>query len=144
MNDKNIARGNALIAEYRNKIGDVCLNYCDGKCCNHGNIVCENLKVLNIMTNNNSKKYIADGTVTHMQGSFHNFNFEKHTCLNFMKDGKCKIYNNVDKPKSCNQYPIYLRYRTIFISSFCPAQQTKFFDPMILELEDLGFKVVIQ
>jgi len=59
-----------------------------------------------------------------------------------LKDGRCAIYP--DRPDTCRQFPLFLRHKTLFVATCCPAIPR--IEKRIIALKEShpGLKVIYQ
>lgn len=59
-----------------------------------------------------------------------------------LKDNKCIIHNNPERPKVCHEFPIFVYVDSIKISPKCPAYLNSKLYPYIKKFHELGFEII--
>ena len=121
----------SLAIKARESLSSYCFEECLAFCCRKGYLLLSNkevallhldikdLKILPI-----DKRYI--------------FNLAKG-CPN-LKEYKCIIHNNIERPKACREFPLFIKDNTVIISEDCPAINKLY--PYLAEFKRLGFTLI--
>lgn len=133
-----------LINRAHHDVGQYCTEKCKAKCCREGHFILHSKNEASLMTKNNIKKYSDIGIIKEREDHQFEFDFTKHSCPLLSKELLCTIYKDANRFSLCKNFPIFLRYRSVFLASFCPAVTNGFFDSYVKELENLGCKIYIQ
>ncbi len=125
-----------IISESMCLLSDYCIQTCKAQCCKKGKII----------INLSKASLFKRGVITHPQieerkDGYYELNLSPH-CPNLGIDFKCTIYNTPYKPEICSEYPLFIKGKTIFASTACPAVTNKLINFKILE--DAGFIIVLQ
>jgi len=61
-----------------------------------------------------------------------------------LKDSKCMIHTNPDRPSTCDKFPIFIDEinKTVHLSSRCLAVRENKLYPFVHECLNLGFKII--
>lgn len=116
-----------IIEEARNSLKDYCAEECKAYCCRKGYLVMDeaSAKLFKNLKKINEKQYSVS-----LQDDCPNL-------INF----KCIIHKNPDRPKACQDFPIFLEGKTIKLSNRCLAVKEGKFYGFIKEMESLGYKI---
>jgi len=127
----------------RESISEFCMNECKAYCCRKGYIMVNDDQLNEIATKAKQEKLKKEEKITE-------YSFSQKFKINFtnslggcpaLKDNKCTIHKNPKRPKVCHEYPIFVQFKEIRISSKCPAQQQNKLYPYIQQLHKLGYKI---
>jgi len=121
-----------LAQHARDTLGPFCMTTCGALCCKRGAIYLQSKKEetlfpqpLQQLTSSHSLKV----------------NLEPK-CIHLSEQHMCSIYTQ--RPKSCNEFPVYVRGKTIIIASWCTGYQHNKLDSFIEQFTLLGCSVFIQ
>lgn len=121
----------------RFSLENYCLEICPSKCCSNGKICLTDKEAELISENSN-----AEITKHH---HLNVLNLTNRPCPKLNKETKeCMIFDNELRPKMCKDFPLFLRYKTLVISEFCPATRFLITKKTEKYLEEAGFRVVWQ
>ncbi len=131
---------NEIISQARKSIGNFCIEECNAYCCRKGYILI-NEKQVNLLATENEQIGLKK------EDKLRELSFSGKFMLDFsnslggcpkLKGTKCSIHSNPERPKVCQEFPIFLSGNNLRISSKCPAHQKNMFFPFIKQLEGLG------
>jgi len=115
-------------------LSDYCVNVCHANCCKVGKIIlCKNEFIA--ITNNCVSSQILQRNDGYYELSM------SPSCPS-LKDSKCLIYNTINKPRICSEYPFFLRGTSLFVATSCLAIQNGVIN--LEELKSKGIKVIMQ
>ncbi|NCN86853.1 hypothetical protein GW932_03390 [archaeon] len=134
-----------LIADKaRESISDFCINECHAFCCRKGYIMVR-LHQLNQMTTKEKREILEkEGNIKELfySGKFQvDFTNSLGGCP-ALKDNKCTIHKNPERPEVCHEFPIFILGDKIKISKKCPANQNNKFYPFIKQFQELGYELI--
>ncbi|HLC95995.1 MAG TPA: YkgJ family cysteine cluster protein [Candidatus Nanoarchaeia archaeon] len=101
-----------LAEEARTSVSYYCLSSCQAKCCRKGYLFLHGDEI----------KRVSDGTnaaVVKVDEYTSKINLTKAACPKLVEN-KCGIY--ADRPQVCKDFPIFVRGKSVFLASFCPAK----------------------
>jgi len=119
----------------RKSISTYCYKECKAYCCRKGYLVLTK-KQLNLITKNNPGKDQIKPLV------FNTFSLNLSQSCPSLKDFKCVIHKNKDRPDTCKQFPVFIEKDTVRLSSRCPAIKEGLFYPYIYEWIALGYNII--
>lgn len=134
----------AIVDKAHHDVGSYCITKCKAKCCREGHFILHSEDEMNLMSGDKKKEFLKSKIAIKRDDSQYEFDFFKHSCPHLSEEFKCNIYENSNRFKICSDFPIFLRYRTIFLATFCPAVKDGFFDEYMAKLKELGCKVYLQ
>lgn len=128
-----------LTQEARNSISRFCYEECHALCCRKGFLPL-NGKELQAVTQGkplDKVKKTGDDQYSLFMG-------RPDTPCPSLKDWKCSIYKNPDRPRVCGDYPIFLdrEKKEVKLSPRCTAVQEGKFYGYEAEMLELGYKLV--
>lgn len=138
-----IEKAEKIADKARESISKFCMNECKAYCCRKGYIMVREDQLNEIATKEIQKKLTEEKKIE-------KYSFSQKFKINFtnslggcpaLKDNKCTIHKNAKRPKVCHEYPIFVQFNEIRISSKCPAQQQNKLYPYIRKLHKLGYKI---
>ncbi|HIH52177.1 YkgJ family cysteine cluster protein [Candidatus Pacearchaeota archaeon] len=131
---------NKIISNARKSIGKFCIEECNAYCCRKGYILI-NERQLNLLVEEKEQIELKK------ENKLKELSFSGKFMLDFsnylggcpkLKGTKCSIHSSLERPKVCQEFPIFLLGNNLRISSKCPAHQKNMFFPFIKQLEGLG------
>ena len=125
-----------LVGEARNALGKFCINECNAYCCRKGFLILKKSE-LNLVLGSKKDELIEQGHLCAMKNDEFSFNF-KGKCPQLV-DNKCLIHKNPGRPKTCDSFPIFIKGKTIRISSRCYGKNVLY--PYISQFIKLGYKI---
>jgi Fe-S-cluster containining protein len=128
-----------ILDEARASISKFCIEECKAYCCRKGHLTLTS-KETELVTQNRTKEFEKQGTIRKSKGVF-SLNFEKF-CPS-LKDCKCIIHKNPERPLVCQQFPIFITGQTIRLSKGCAAVTKGLFYPYEKQFLKLGYKLTI-
>ena len=125
----------------RNSISDYCINVCKAKCCKRGKLVLFNDSEICAIVGKNKTKYLKNKILEKSKiTKNYYYNLEKEPCKNLLQNDLCSIHKDKNKPKICDDYPIFLTKKCVIIAKDCEAAQNNLLEKYITEIESLGYK----
>ncbi|MFP4523330.1 MAG: hypothetical protein ACOCQQ_02690 [Candidatus Nanoarchaeia archaeon] len=126
----------------RNSLFSYCMLECKGYCCRKGFLLLTE-KELILLTADKRKSLQADGYICFIQEeNVFSLNLANSfgSCPQ-LKDSKCMVHNNSNRPKTCSTFPIFVNEekKEIRLSSRCYAIQENKLYPYIAQFKKLGF-----
>ena len=139
MDTKNIE---VEISKACSSLKDYCIKKCNSKCCRKGRLIMHNRDELMLVTNGLAERLMNEGIIVKKDNGLYDYNLDRRVCPSLILGNMCSIYFNKNRPKLCREFPIFLRGKRIFISTFCEAEE-------ILKgwqqvFEKMGYEVVWQ
>jgi Fe-S-cluster containining protein len=141
-------RAQKLAVKARNSIGKYCYSECNAYCCRKGFILLKTkearllsgrnnkglneLKESGILTKTEKGKYVLDLS-------------EKETGCPQLKESKCTIHKDPDRPTACKEFPLFVwkkkGKKIIHLSGRCPAITSGILYPYIAKFKGMGFGI---
>ena len=119
----------------RRSISSFCINECKSYCCRKGYLLLEKSQVP-IVTQGSQDELIQKGEMKQLPNGKFSLRLEEG-CPS-LKDFKCTIYTNQQRPKTCANFPLYLEGKTFRLSQRCTAVKAGMLFPYIHMLRRLG------
>lgn len=118
------------------KLSDFCQNSCNAFCCNTGKLILESTQdistILAVAPNDPRMIGRADG--------FYEL-ILKNGCP-CLDGSSCGIYPR--RPNVCKEFPTFVRAKSIFVASWCPAVKKGMLDDYLDSLKKDGWKIILQ
>ncbi len=139
----NVEEAQRVADKARKSISDFCRNECKSYCCRKGFIRIRQDQIDLIATPEEKEKLNSESKLKELK-------FSGKFLLDFsnslggcpaLSGTDCSIHKNPNRPKVCQDFPIFIEGNKIKISPRCFAQQENKFYPFIKEFEKLGFEV---
>ncbi len=129
----------------RNSIGTFCSEECQAYCCRKGYLVMKPDQV-NVVTHGNNKVLETEGLLKELPTGNFSLHMSKREqgCTSLDNNNKCNIYNNTKRPKTCHDFPIFIRKKQIFFSPRCLAVKQRKFYIYEKEFLNLGYTIVAE
>ena len=129
MDTHRTAKALSIIGAARNSLSSFCMGSCGAKCCSTGKLFLKSKEECDAL---GIEWDPAQGYKT------------MDICKGCPKlDGsKCGIY--LSRPGTCRDFPLFFRGETVIIASWCPGYSEGHLNRFISDLENEGFKVMIQ
>ncbi|MBW2998242.1 YkgJ family cysteine cluster protein [Candidatus Woesearchaeota archaeon] len=110
-----------------------CSKICKSECCHKGKVLLDNSFPKELIP----KKNLIEREDSH--------------CSLVLEDGcpfldenlLCKIHKEQYKPKTCDEYPFFIKQNIILIAQGCHAVENGILDKMIEDFENIGLKVIL-
>jgi Fe-S-cluster containining protein len=118
----------------RDSLSDYCINECKAKCCRVGFLLLkpEELGLFKDGIIKELPEIVNDKT--------HSVDLRKG-CTN-LKENKCVIHKDSKRPKTCSNYPIFIRpEKTILVASTCEGVQNNMLYPFLAEFKREGYTI---
>lgn len=126
----------------RSSISSFCNEECKSYCCRKGYLVLTPHEVDLIMGKTKVQlKEQGHLTVTSTGDYSFFLGYSEQGCPS-LKNYKCTIHKNRERPKTCKDYPVFIIGKLVRISSRCLAVRMNLFYPFIREFMQLGYKVL--
>ncbi|MFT7616342.1 MAG: Fe-S-cluster containining protein [Candidatus Woesearchaeota archaeon] len=103
---------------------------CQAKCCKRGKIIVDNATLI--------KQNPDLGTVR--EDGLREMSLTPQ--CKFLKESKCTVYEN--RPQICRDYPLFDRYKKLFVASSCEGYQKGLLDEHLEKLKQEGFEIIVQ
>jgi Fe-S-cluster containining protein len=123
----------------RNAIGKFCMEECKAYCCRKGylNMGPESVDIITQgkraeLENNKTLTKINDNNYSLFLGNYN------QPCPS-LKDFRCAIHKNPKRPEACRQFPVFIRGKTLSLSSRCLAVKQGLLYPYIKKILSLGY-----
>jgi len=131
-----------LAQRARKVISSFCIEECKSYCCRKGYLFLTSHEVdLVIGETNVQLKEKGHLTVTRT-GDYSLFLGCSENGCPSLKEYKCKIHNNSERPKTCKDYPLFIVGNKIRLSSRCLAVRMNLFYPFIKKFTQLGYQIL--
>jgi len=129
-----------IAEEARSSIGKFCSEECKSYCCRKGYLHLD-AGNLNLVTQGRVKELEENKTLSKKGGVFSLYMGNHDQPCPSLKDCKCMIHDNPNRPLACKQFPIFLEGKNIRMSCRCPAIKEGLLYPYIARLIQLGYSV---
>ena len=113
-----------LAKEARNSIGEFCMEECKSYCCRKGYLSLSK-KEAALLSDNRIDEWVKK-RLLHKLGK---------------KYFKCTVHKDPNRPKACQNYPIFIKGNKIRLSSRCLAVNADKLYPYISQFLKLGYKI---
>jgi Fe-S-cluster containining protein len=130
------------ISHVCSSLKDYCIRKCNSKCCRKGKLIMHNRDEVMLVTNGFADKLLSEGIIIKKCNGIYEFDLDRRACPSLSVGNMCTIYFNKNRPKLCREFPIFLRGKKIFISTFCEAEEILKESQKIFEAS--GYEVVWQ
>lgn len=131
-----------LVNKTLENLSGFCISECHSFCCRKGYLILKSEEVDLIV---GDKKEILLGKKDLKEMLNGKFSLKLDNCLGDcprLKNFKCEIHENIKRPDTCKNFPIFVALKEIKISSRCPAKAENKFFGFVKEAEKLGYKIV--
>ena len=126
----------------RKSISKFCSEECRSYCCRKGYLVLTSSQA-DLVTQKKKKDYEDKKLLKGIkEGRYSLYIGNKDFPCPSLKDFKCLIHRNRNRPDACKQFPIFVHGNTIKLSSRCPAVIGNLFYPYIKKFIAAGCKIV--
>ncbi|MBI3033470.1 hypothetical protein HYY69_08405 [Candidatus Woesearchaeota archaeon] len=127
----------------RNSISNFCSEECQAYCCRKGYLVMKPDEVA-VVTHNKVVELTKEGLLKQLPNENFSLHMSKreHGCTSLDKNNRCTVYNNKKRPKTCHDFPIFIRGKQIFFSPRCLAVKQRKFYPFEKEFLNIGCSFV--
>jgi Fe-S-cluster containining protein len=136
-----ISKGEKLAIAARNSISSYCYKECLAYCCRRGYLLLsanevglmngpkiEDLKIMPKEVDTDASRFIF------------NIGLKTTGCPN-LKDYKCTIHKNPDRPKACKEFPLFLFENTVIVASECFAIKENKLYPYLAQFKSIGYTI---
>ena len=127
-----------VVKEARKSISNFCIEECKAYCCRKGCLTLTS-KEVDLITHGKTKEFEVSGTIVRKEGESYVLDLGR-SCPS-LKNFKCVIHNNPERPSICKEFPIFIKDRSISFSQGCPAVRKKLFYPYEKQFLKLGYKL---
>ncbi len=132
---------NDTITMARMSLGTYCFTECKSFCCRKGS-----LKVIkkeaNLLTSEKLQENIKNKSLFPLKGGKYLVNLNKGCPA--LKDFKCTLHNNPERPQICQDFPIFLEGKKVNVSSKCYAVIEGLLYPYINKMKLQGYEINFQ
>jgi Fe-S-cluster containining protein len=135
MSQTNLNEIEVAVNGSREDVAQYCLSKCTAKCCKKGKL----------LLTKDLANYVLNGKtdVLLFQRGENSIELDiSRGCPSLGMDNKCLIHET--SPAMCREFPVFLRYKTIILSEFCPAVNEPFFNKWVDIFLEKGIKVIRQ
>lgn len=131
-----------ILNSARESLGQFCIESCGSLCCRKGFLSMYSKQEVEVMTAGKYEEFIITGVLIKESENKYVFNLEKHRCLNLGLDFKCNVHKNVNRPRLCKDFPLFLVKNFVVTASICPAIESNLLESYLKKLEELGYKII--
>tara|TARA_Y100000310_G_scaffold344515_1_gene457683 strand:- start:3320 stop:3766 length:447 start_codon:yes stop_codon:yes gene_type:complete len=128
-----------LADKARNSISSFCMNECKSYCCRKGYLIVNDKQIATV-TAGNEANLLKNKSLKLLPSGDFSVDLNNGGCPS-LKDNKCIIHKHKDRPKTCQDFPIFIEGKKIGLSGRCPAVQQRKFYPYILQFLEKGYIV---
>lgn len=129
-----------LADEARKSLSEYCINECKAYCCRKGFLVLKSEEV-DLVTGNQKESLIKQECLIEMENNQFSLEFNKTGCPS-LRNNKCMIHGNKNRPKTCKEFPIFIEGKKIRLSPRCFGVNAGLLYPYVREFLKLGYKLV--
>ncbi len=131
-----------LANESRKVLGKYCIEECHAYCCRKGYLIVSEIEI-DLMAGDRRKLLLDENSIRELLDGKFSLSFENSLSgCPALKDSKCLIHGDKERPKTCKDFPIFILGKKIKISNRCPAKKDNKFFKFIKEAELLGYEIV--
>lgn len=123
----------------RRSISKYCYEECKAFCCRNGYLVLTRREV-NKVTQGKKEEMLRDGLLKELKDGKFSQNMGEGGCQS-LEDFKCQIHKSKFKPKACHEFPIFIRGKTVMLSTRCPAVKEGKLYPYVRQLAAMGLNI---
>ncbi|MFP4118891.1 MAG: YkgJ family cysteine cluster protein [Candidatus Woesearchaeota archaeon] len=134
----------SIIVAARNKLGPYCMNECQAKCCRMGRLLLTSQKQVRVISKGRMRKLYLKKQLTKRTDGGTDLLLHPHGCPALTPSNKCSIFTKKERPKICDEFPLFLRGRTVFAASACPAVKKGMIDTELSKVKKQGLDIIIQ
>lgn len=137
-----VNKAKVIAQEARNSLGNYCINTCGAKCCKSGFLALMNEKEVDIVVGKKKQEYLNKGLLIEKEGKSTLYNLEKGRCKNLTKKNLCGVHKDPNKPRLCDDFPLFLSRNYAIVASTCPGANEGLLDSYLDKLKKLGYKII--
>ena len=125
----------------RNSISSFCIEECKSYCCRKGYLILEKEEAP-IVLQHQEKKFEEQKVVKKISGGKSSLFLGglEDGCPS-LKDHKCTIYTDKKRPKTCHDFPIFIKGNSVRFSPRCLAVKNNLFYQYVKQFMVMGFKI---
>ncbi|MFA6462005.1 MAG: YkgJ family cysteine cluster protein [Candidatus Woesearchaeota archaeon] len=127
------SKAEGLAVRARESLSSYCYNECLAYCCRKGYLLLSEPEVSLLQMD------IKDLVIMPIDRTYI-FNLSKG-CPN-LKEYKCLIHQNPQRPKACKEFPLFIFGKTVVVTEDCPAVKQNKLYPFLAEFKSMGYKLV--
>jgi Fe-S-cluster containining protein len=132
-------RAEQVAKQARDAISRYCLEECPAYCCRKGSISLT-AKEMTLLVGADEQALIQNHILVKVGDKYSFKATFDHGCPK-LRDNKCTIHDNPDRPLVCRNYPLFISGKTINLSSSCFAVKTSILYPYIRKFRQLGYTI---
>ncbi|MFW5705053.1 MAG: YkgJ family cysteine cluster protein [Nanoarchaeota archaeon] len=117
------------------------MNECKAFCCQNGKLLLQTPQEVQIIALEEISEFKNSKILTQSECGNYHYNLEKKPCPH-LKDSKCTIHTNPNRPRVCKDYPIFIVRKFVLFSPSCPAVKAGMLNKFHEKIEKTGFKIV--
>lgn len=125
--------------EARTSISEYCMDECKSYCCRKGYLSLKPSQVA-LVTQNRAKELEDKQLLIQSGDEFVLFIGDKEVSCPSLKDGKCMIHKDKNRPQMCADFPLFITDKNVRLSGRCPAVRECKFYPFLRRITALGYK----
>ncbi|MFW5865982.1 MAG: YkgJ family cysteine cluster protein [Nanoarchaeota archaeon] len=134
----------AIIIEARKRIGLYCMNECKAKCCRMGRLLLTSPKQIRTISKGKMRRLYGQNVLSKRSDGEADLVLHPFGCPALSPQNKCSIFTSKQRPRICDEFPIFLRAKTVLFASSCPAVNEGMFEKEIKQLKQQGLRVIVQ
>lgn len=131
--DLVISKAEKLAINARKSISNYCYNECLAFCCRRGYLLLSQ-KEASLLQIGSEKLASAKFDKKFV------FNLGKGCPL--LKDYKCGIHKNPNRPKACREFPLFIHGKEIIVTEDCPAVKLNMLYPYLGKFKTMGYNLI--
>lgn len=133
-----------LLSQARNSLGPFCKNTCHAQCCKLGKLLLSSKKQVRIISKGKMKRLYARSQLQDISSRRTDLILAPFGCPALTPSSTCSIFHSSFRPKICDEYPLFLRGKTVFVASSCLALRQGLLQETLQEIQSKGYRVVKQ
>lgn len=133
-----------ILSQARNSLGPFCKETCHAKCCKLGKLLLSSKKQVRIISKGKMKRLYTRHQLQDISPQRTDLILAPFGCPALTPSSTCSIFHSSFRPKICDEYPLFLRGKTVFVASSCVAVQQGLLHEALEEIRSKGYRVVEQ
>ena len=126
--------------EARNSISNYCFSECKAYCCRKGYLLLSS-KEKDLVVGDHIKELTDNGCLVKTEKGEYSLDLDsKHEGCPSLDGHKCRIHKELDRPKACKDFPLFIwENKIIRMSQRCPAVMNNLLYPYLAEFKSMGY-----
>ena len=137
--DDNVLK---IINEARNSLGPFCIEKCKSLCCKKGSLILFNNFEIIMIAGEKIEEYTKKRILSMTPSGNFLYDLERAPCRHLGKDFYCKIWKEENRPRVCQDFPLFVKDNYVITGDLCPAIKEGILDVYLEKLKKLGLKIL--